>query len=123
MLRDSCDTCIRHLRRGVSIEMHEVLGGVLRPRQFAPFTKVPEFGRDEWSNCFLCDSSLDAVVEHQRHQAGDPASGVFTTPHFERARFYATRAGEFLAGYIHVIDRIFCQGRGVTLYAVNDTVP
>jgi hypothetical protein len=123
MLRDFCDTGIRLLYRGVSVEMHKTQGGVLRPKQFAPFTRTPEFGRDEWNNCFWGDSSLNAVVEHQRHQAGYPTSGVSTTPHLERARFYATHGGEVSDGYIYVIDRNLCQSRGVTLYVVNDIVP
>lgn len=112
-----------HLYRGVSTEMYEAQGGELRPKQFVPFTRAPEFGRDEWNNCFWGDSSLNAVVEHQRHQAGYPTSGVSTTLHLERARFYATRGGEFLAGYIYVIDRNLCHSCGVTLYVVNDIVP
>jgi hypothetical protein len=123
MLRDSCDTGIRHLYRGVSVEMHETQGGVLRPKQFVPFTRAPEYGRDEWNNCFWGESSVNAVIEHQRHQAGYPTSGVSTTPHLERARFYATRGGKLLVGYVYVIDRDLCHSHGVTLYVVNDIVP
>lgn len=112
-----------HLYRGVSVEMHEALSGELRPKQFAHFTRAPEFGRDEWGNCFWGDSSLNAVVEHQRHQAGYPTSGVSTTPHLERARFYATRGGDLPSGCIYVINPNYCRGHGVTLYVVNDLVP
>ena len=112
-----------HLYRGVSAEIHEAQRGELRPKLITPFTRYPEWGRDEWGNCFWGDSSLNAVVEHQRDQAGYPTSGVSTTPYLERARFYATRGGEFLAGYIYVIDLNLCRCNGVTCYAVNDIVP
>jgi hypothetical protein len=111
------------LYRGVNAVMHDALNAELRPKQFAPFTRAPEFGRDEWGNCFWGDSSLNAVVEHQRHQAGYPTSGVSTTPHFERARYYATEGGTNQGGYIYVINPDLCRAHGVTLYAVNDLVP
>lgn len=113
----------RYLYRGVNVEMYETLGGALHPKQFVPFTRVPEFGRDEWGNCFWGDSSQNAVVEHQRHQAGYPTSGVSATPHLERALFYATRRGELLEGYIYVINQSVCHSCGVTLYVVNNIVP
>ena len=46
-----------------------------------------------------------------------------TTPHLERARFYATKGSELVAGYIFVIDPNLCTTHGVTLYVVNDVVP
>ncbi len=113
----------RHLYRGVNDEMHKAYRAELRPKQFTPFTRAPEFGRDEWDNCFYGDSPLNAVVEHQRFQAGYPTSGVSTTPFLERARFYATRGGELSSGYIYVIDPKLCRAHGVMLYSVNDIVP
>lgn len=112
-----------YLYRGVSAEMHEAQRGELRPKQFAPFTRAPEYGRDEYNNCFWGNSPSNAVVEHQRHQAGYPTSGVSTTPHLDRAQFYATRGGELSVGYIYVIDQNQCCAHGVTLYVVNSIVP
>ncbi len=114
---------VTYLYRGVSTEMHEMQRGELRPKQFAPFSREPEFGRDEWGNSFWGDTPLNAVVEHQRHQAGYPTSGISTTPHLERARFYATCGRELQSGYIYVIDPDRCHAHGVTLYVVNDLVP
>lgn len=112
-----------YLYRGVSADMHEAQKGELRPKLFTPFSRNPEFGRDEWGNCFWGDTSLNAVVEHQRHQAGYPTSGISTTPHFERARFYATCGHKLQNGYIYTIARDRCYTHGVTLYVVNDIVP
>jgi hypothetical protein len=103
--------------------MYEAQKGELRPKLFTPFSRAPEYGRDEWGNCFGGDTSQNAVVEHQRHQAGYPTSGVSTTPHFERARFYATHNGEFQGGCIFIIDPDRCSVHGVTLYVVNEIVP
>lgn len=113
----------RWLYRGVSEEMHKAQGGELRPKQFTPFMRSPEFGRDEWGNCFWGASALNAVVEHQRHQAGYPTSGVSSTPHLTRARYYATRGGELPVGHIYVIDPALCHAHSVALYAVNEIVP
>jgi hypothetical protein len=111
------------LYRGVNPEMHKDLGGELHPKQFEPFTRNPEYGRDEYGNCFWGNSPLNAVVEHQRHQAGYPTSGVSTSPHFNRAQIYATQDGKFPTGYVYVIDIEQCAAHGVTLYFVNDIVP
>jgi hypothetical protein len=111
------------LYRGVNSEFYEAHCGQLQPKLRSSFTRSPEFGQDEWGNCYWGDSPLNAVVEHQRHQVGYPTSGVSTTPHFERAHFYATRGGELLAGFIYVIDTKLCTYHDVTLYVVNDVVP
>src|SRR4051794_31076381 len=113
-----------HLFRGVSIELHKAQSGELRPKkQFAPFTSEPKFGQAEFGNSFWGDTPLNAIIEHQQHQAGLPTSGVSTTPHFERARFYATCGGTRPGGVIYVIDRDLCSEHGVALYTVNELVP
>ncbi|MDZ4202499.1 MAG: hypothetical protein U1C96_10180 [Gallionella sp.] len=114
---------IAHLYRGVSAQMYEESNGELRPKQSSSFSRAPQYGKDEWGNCFYGDTPLNSVVEHQRHQAGYPTSGISTTPHFERARFYATCGGQMESGYIFIIDQALCRDREVTLYVVNDIVP
>lgn len=112
-----------NLYRGVNEEMYRLLRGQLRPKQATHFSRSPEFGRDEWGNCFWGDSPLNAVVEHQRHQAGYPTSGVSFTPHLERAYFYATCGGKHQNGYIYTVKPHICHTHSVQLFVVNDIVP
>jgi hypothetical protein len=111
------------LYRGVSDEMHARLGGALVPKEGKPFVRSPEFGRAEWGNAFWGENEANAVVEHQQHQAGYPTSGVSTTPHRERAVFYATGGGKSPGGYIYVIDSALLSKHGVRSYIVNEIVP
>jgi hypothetical protein len=103
--------------------MHEGSGGRLLPKTAAAFVREPEWGADEWGNCFWGKNAENAVVHHQQHQAGYPTSGISTTPHFERALFYATEGGKHSVGYVYVIDTDRCREHGVSLYVVNDIVP
>jgi|SRR5450631_2023145 len=111
------------LYRGVSPEMHERLRGELRPKDTRPFVRAPEFGRAEFGNSFWGENEANAVVEHQQHQAGFPTSGVSTTPHKERAAYYATIGGTIPRGFIYIIDTSLLADRHVTAYTVNDIVP
>jgi hypothetical protein len=103
--------------------MHAATGGELRPKKSGSFSRSPEWGRDQFGNCFWGDSPLNAVVEHQRHQAGYPTSGVSTTPLKSRARYYATRGGEIAEGVLYLIDVARCDALGVVMYRVNELVP
>jgi hypothetical protein len=112
-----------HLYRGVSEEMHQRLGGVLQPKVNRPFVAEPEFGRAEYGNAYWGENEANAVIEHQQHQAGFPTSGVSTTPHLERAQFYATAGGHHPRGYVYVIDRARLAQLGVKEFVVNEIVP
>lgn len=103
--------------------MHAAFGGELRPKEEKPFLRSPEFGRAEWGNAFWGESTQNAVIEHQQHQAGYPTSGVSTTPLLERAKFYATNGGKSPLGYIYVISFEALKSEGVTAYVVNEIVP
>ncbi|WP_427500628.1 hypothetical protein ACQE3E_13115 [Methylomonas sp. MED-D] len=110
------------LYRGVSIEFYEKLNGELRPKELAPFARKPKWGRAAWGNSRWGESDVNGVIEHQLHQAGYPTSGVSTTPHIERAMFYATHAGSLQGGYIYVIDRSRLAEHGVASHVVAELV-
>jgi hypothetical protein len=103
--------------------MHDRLGGALQPKANRPFVASPEFGRAEFGNAFWGECEANAVIEHQQHQAGYPTSGVSTTPHLERARYYATGGGANARGYIYVIDRSRLAALRIREYVVNAVVP
>ena len=111
------------LYRGVNPDLHAELNGVLRPKTCRPFVASPEWGRAEWGNAFWGKSQENAVIKHQQHQAGFPTSGVSTTPHLDRAIFYATHDGKYLRAYVYVIDRSQCEALAVSEFVVNDIVP
>lgn len=103
--------------------MHEQLGGRLQPKDSRPFSRAPEFGRAEFGNTYWGDCEENAVIEHQQHQAGYPTSGISTSPHQQRAIFYATRGGELRDGVVYVIDAALLEQRRVRFFVVNDMVP
>lgn len=111
-----------YLYRGVDVELYSKLGGKLTPKLGTEFTRSPTYGHDEYGNCFYGASPSNAVIEHQRDQAGIPTSGISCSPHLERARYYATRE-ETTNGYIYVIDKEKCSALGVKLYVVKEHVP
>ena len=111
------------LFRGVNLALFESAGGGLEPKSTAAFVRAPEWGVDEWGNSFWGENEKNAVVHHQRHQLGNPTSGISTTPHYERAVFYATTGGTERFGRVYVIDEALCASYGVALHVVNEIVP
>lgn len=111
------------LYRGINPELHEQFAGALIPKENKPFIKPAEWGRAEWGNAYWGECEANAIVEHQLHQAGYPTSGVSTTPHLNRAIFYATHDEKYSYGYVYVIDEALCQIHEVTIYRVKDHVP
>jgi hypothetical protein len=111
------------LYRGVNAELFEKLNGVLRPKVQNAFSSSPRWGHAEWSNGYWGESANNAVIDHQRHQAGLPTSGISTTPHLARAASYATHGDKYPKGYVYVINRSLCVGLKVTEFVVNQIVP
>lgn len=111
------------LYRGVNEKLYRELNGELRPKNHKPFLSHPKWDQAQWNNVTWGESRHNAVVEHQQHQAGYPTSGTSTTPHYDRALFYATKLDVNSTGYIYVIDRSKCKKLGVSVYEVNKIVP
>jgi len=114
------------LYRGVNPELYEQNSGELRPKDALHFVRSAEYGRAEWGNAYWGECEANAVVEHQHHQAGYSTSGISTTPHLERAIYYATHdagGGKYSYGYVYVIDEALCQIHEVSIYKVTDHVP
>lgn len=112
-----------YLYRGVSKSLHKKLDGQLVPKTTSPFRYT--FHLDEGfhldSGVTLDASEANAVIRHQLEQAGFPTSGVSTTPHFDRAHFYATsRDGD---GLVYQIDRTLLQRHAVREYVVAQYTP
>ncbi|MGC2046986.1 MAG: hypothetical protein WA635_00020 [Gallionella sp.] len=111
------------LYRDVNPELYEQFAGALIPNENKPFIKRAKWGRFEWRNAYWGECEANAVVEHQQHQAGYPTSGMSTTPHLNRAVYYATHDGQYSFGYVYVIDDALCQLHKVAIYKVKDFVP
>lgn len=117
------------LYRGVSCAQHRASGGRLVPRAPGVF-----------AHTFLADGTIrfdgsatggpsaqNAVHAHQLDRPELRTAGISTTPHIERARFYATQAlvdgaWQQTAGVIYVIDRALLAALGISEHVVADTV-
>ena len=111
-----------YLYRGVSKSFHEKLNGQLLPKTTSPFTYTFHFdeGFHFDSGATFGASKENAVIRHQLEQSGFPTCGVSTTPHFDRARFYATSRNG--VGLVYQIDRTLLQEHGVREYVVAEYV-
>jgi hypothetical protein len=112
---------IRYLYRGVSNDIFKNNRGKLVP-------KVPE----TFSYCFKCGeglvcgqgvagtSEVNAVIRHQLDQAGFPTSGISTTPHFDRAKFYALGGHTHALGFVYKVDRELFALNGIREFIVAE---
>ena len=109
-----------YLYRGASESIHRKNNGRLVPKETGPFEYAFHYGEGEYGSGETYGSSpINAVVRHQLNQEGFPTSGVSTTPHFERAKFYATHNGK-LAGYVYKIDRSLLSSHSVQEFIVSE---
>ena len=113
----------KYLYRGVNPTLYTKLNGVLLPKVQQPFSASPRWDQSEWDNSYWGESTNNAVIEHQQHQAGLPTSGISTTPHISQAEIYATHGGKYSEGYVFVIDRVLCKVLKVAEFVVNEIVP
>lgn len=111
------------LYRGVNEKLYIKLNGELQPKICRQFSSSPLWGKAQWDNAYWGESEKNEVIEHQQDQAGYHTSGISTTPHLERATFYATQGGKHSTGYIYVINRALCEALGISVYVVNEIVP
>ena len=116
-----------YLYRGMSEQLFHELEGKLSPKkaneQFASYACLGDPHAVCGSGIQCGESDLNSVIFHQWDQAGLPTSGISTTPHAERARFYALRGGELEKGYIFELSINGLINSGVAIYKVNELVP
>lgn len=95
----------------------------MNPKETDPFLKPAEFGKEEYGSSYFGMNELNAVVEHQLHQVGYATSGISTTPHIDRAKFYATHGGKWDSEMIYKIRSTDCEKHKVQIYIVSEIVP
>ena len=111
--------CSNFLFRGVWLQMHES-GEGLRPKSTV-FTQVMHadtpglFSDTGWT---LDDSVENAVIGHQLNSRLHLTAGVSTTPHFYRAKHYAT-SGSTCSGVVYKIERSRLASCGVQEHVVS----
>ena len=90
-------------------------GYVLIPKSQNPFKEHPRLGIDTRLPFKLGEQEEYAVRQHQWQQKGFPTSGVSTTPHLERAKYYAKNYK-----IIVKINRYSLKKYGIKEYIVKD---
>ncbi|MDT8303444.1 MAG: hypothetical protein RQ760_18335 [Sedimentisphaerales bacterium] len=109
------------LYRGVHVDIHMANDGVLIPKGTS-ITRVVHLDTSLArldSGITLDDSTENAVIGHQINSDKFPSSGVSTTPHFNRAKYYATR-GHKTKGIVYKIARDKLMIYGITEYIVSE---
>jgi hypothetical protein len=110
------------LYRGVHESKYRDVLSALTPKERAPFQKEPAWDVAEWDTSDWNATETNAVIEHQHAQAGLPTSGLSTTPHLARARFYALGRAQAGCGYVVCIDASRCPPHAIEIYHVNAIV-
>ncbi|MEP7044391.1 MAG: hypothetical protein ABI843_15105 [Dokdonella sp.] len=110
------------LYRGVSESIHRLAGAALRPKETAAFARRASWDKAAWDESDWGESIQNGVVEHQLEQAGFPTSGISTTPHLQRAIYYATHGDRAEVGYVYVIDRATLDAHHIRVHVVSDHV-
>jgi hypothetical protein len=126
----------RYLYRGESERLFNAHEGLLIPKiPGKPFHDYARMGQP-WTACgtgVQCgDGAANEIVRHEfagKHKPLEDlgwnfgTSGVSTTPHYERARHYATHGGTASSGYIYKLDRDKLRDYGVVEYVVANVKP
>jgi hypothetical protein len=89
------------------------LGNILVPKGQDPFVANPRLAIDTRLPFVLGKTEEYAVRQHQWKQNGFPTSGISTTPHFDRAKFYARQ------GVVVKIDRRALPNHGIREFSVK----
>jgi len=120
------------LYRGVNLAQHRGTGGRLVPRAPGAFEHTFMFDGTIYGDGSATGgaSAQNAVLAHQLGLPDRPdlhTAGISTTPHVERAPFYATHVlvdgrWQQTVGVIYVIDRARLGALGISEHVVSDTV-
>ncbi len=108
------DKNIKYLYRALRKEEIEA-GNILIPKEQETFKKLPRIGIDTRLPFVMGETEEHAVRQHHWQQKGFPTSGISTTPHFERAKYYAGKDG-----VIEKIDRSLFNKYGIKEYVVKE---
>jgi hypothetical protein len=115
---------MRYLYRGFGVSHFRNVKESLTPKALGKFEHI--FHHDDLiaydGSATYGDSAHNAVLRHQIGQAGLPTAGISTSPHRERAIFYALWDGRYQEGIVITIDRNSLAKNGVLEYIVSATV-
>lgn len=110
-----------YLYRGVSLRLHNS-GLGLKPKASGPFKHAAQWDEPlaRWDSGVTWDESeANAVIRHEWNQEGLPTSGISTTPHLERAKFYSRGRDGCQEGVVYRIDRGRLQFHHVREFVVS----
>jgi hypothetical protein len=126
MSKNLLDETMSCLYRGVGgIELDDVITKALTPKKIGIFSYSFNYDgviRHDGSATYG-ENKINAVLRHQLNQEGWPTAGISTTPHKDRARFYAMgKDGCHKEGIILTINRLQLSQHGVMEAVVSATV-
>jgi hypothetical protein len=111
----------RYLYRGENVELYAFNEGRLVPkkigasfRQYIHYDGKATYGAGNTYG----DSIANGVIQHQLDSGRNPTSGISSTPHFERARRYAT--WKHSSGLVFKIDTSLFERYAVSAHAVAE---
>ncbi|MGD0958739.1 MAG: hypothetical protein ABSB19_02925 [Methylomonas sp.] len=114
-----------YLYRGVNPDFYQETNGLLRPKTNERFEYVFKYngtikfdGSAKFGKC-----EHNAVLRHELKQKGFPTSGISTTPHLDRAKYYAFSEKKYREGFVYKIDRKLLSQHGVKDYVVSEYIP
>jgi len=113
---------VRFLFRGVSAAMHQSKRSLTSKGTGFKRTMNLDDGLRFDTGWTFDDSCENAVIGHQRDSDYYRSAGISTTPHFERARYYATN-GFKRNGVVYKISRCALHKHGVEEYVVSEYTP
>ncbi len=111
-----------YLYRGVNINMHDANKGLFPKGTSLSRVLHLDEGFHLDSGTTFDSSKENAVIAHQKNSNKYPTSGVSTTPHFNRARFYATN-NNTINGVVYKIERDRLAYLNVLEHVVSDYTP
>ena len=113
----------RFLYRGIDERSYELYEGGLQPKHSGPFEYI--FKADGTmradASAIGGPSEQNAILRHELRQEGFGSCGISTTPHFARARHYATKCNG--SGRVLKIERMLLEAYRVREYIVSECIP
>lgn len=108
-----------YLYRGISKEKYETDGRKIIPYKSGASKSFATWGNFKWDDGSRWGEHEDnTVIKHQEDSSLNPGPLISTTPHFERAKYYALSSKT--EGFVFKINRNSLKEHGIQEFIVNN---